>query len=652
MRLKKLSLGVLTFTLIAGIFGISACAPAIANRNDLELMAAQAIPDWVQVNINGFGGTQTLELTALEPFNGFIYAGTHNPIDPAQLFDGAQIFRSVDGVVWNPVTQPGFGNSHDIAPPAILDFIVFNNQLYASTGRGNASQIWRSSNGTIWAPMDVTGFSDPDNVDITALAVYNNMIFAGVSNSVTGAQVWRSFTGDNNSWTKVAPTTPGTEPSKITGFAEFSFDGGLYATVESESPAQVWRSYGGVWEIIVSDGFGNPGTSLTGGLVEFGGFLYVGAGNAAEGAQLWRTGDGETWEQVISPGFGDQNNREIEAVFVFQNQLHVGTSNAVTGIEIWRSPDGALWEQINPDGFGDANNTLTNGSNASTNFMGQLYVGTQNLVDGGELWQTLQQIPDTPTHTATATSTNTPTSTPTNTATATLTNTPTFTPTDTSTSTPTNTLTFTPTNTPTDTPTFTPTHTATDTPTHTATNTPTGTLTFTPTDTATDTPTATASPSPTWTMSQTLTFTPTDTATYTPTFTPTFTPTPTPLTNTPGKVTGGGVIGSNKDGIRITFGFTIQYHEGDAQPKGNLTYQDHKSNLRLKVKEFDLLVIEGDQALLGGIGILDDGREVTFTIEITALENPDKPDTFYIHIPALDGYESGGELTGGNLTIH
>jgi hypothetical protein len=33
----------------------------------------------------------------------------------------------------------GFGNSHDIAVHAILDFTPFNGKLYAGTGRGNAS---------------------------------------------------------------------------------------------------------------------------------------------------------------------------------------------------------------------------------------------------------------------------------------------------------------------------------------------------------------------------------------------------------------------------------------------------------------------------------------------------------------------------------
>ena len=58
-----------------------------------------------------------------------------------------------------------------------------------------------------------------------------------------------------------------------------------------------------------------------------------------------------------------------------------------TGLELWRSPDGSAWEQANLDGFGDSKNTGTNLSNASAEFLCQLYVGTANLVDGGELWR-------------------------------------------------------------------------------------------------------------------------------------------------------------------------------------------------------------------------------------------------------------------------
>jgi hypothetical protein len=386
MEFKKLVTRVLLILLAAGMMGAFAPEPFFAMASTShEQYLAPAIPAWQQVNSNGFGDPLVPEISALEAFKGYLYAGTHNPIDPAPLYDGAQIFRSSDGVSWTPVTQPGFGNTHDIAPPAILDFLVFNDYLYAGTGRGNASQVWRTSNGTTWAPMDVTGFSDADNVAVTVLAAYGSKIYAGVTNQVSGAQVWSSFTGDNNTWSRVAPDVLGTEPASITGMVEF--DGALYAAVESATPAQIWQTYGGSWATIVSDGFGESNTTLSGGMAVFGGYLYVGAGNTTSGAQLWRTSDGTTWQKVVTPAFSDANNKQVEMVSVFENQIYLSLNNEATGVEIWRSADVVNWEQVNQDGFGDTNNTRSNSSNASTAFLGQLFFGTLNAVDGGELWR-------------------------------------------------------------------------------------------------------------------------------------------------------------------------------------------------------------------------------------------------------------------------
>lgn len=78
-------------------------------------------------------------------------------------------------------------------------------------------------------------------------------------------------------------------------------------------------------------------------------------------------------------------------MFVFQNHLYVSVKNVQTGIELWRSTDGALWERANQDGFGDSHNSSSNGGNATADFLGHLYMGTSNVVDGGELWRMQQQ---------------------------------------------------------------------------------------------------------------------------------------------------------------------------------------------------------------------------------------------------------------------
>ena len=712
-------ISILVILLTAGVTGVSASVNGASSTHSRSggSELAQVVSDWQQVNSSGFGDPQILEVSALEPFNGYLYAGTYNPIDPALLFDGAQIFRSSDGVAWTPVTQPGFGNSHDIAPPAILDFVVFNNQLYAGTGRGNASQIWRSLNGTIWAPMDVTGFSDPDNVDVSALAVYDGMIYAGVTNQVTGAQIWRSFTGNNNEWTQIAPATPGTVPASVTGFSVFDFDGGLYAAVESESPAQIWRSYGGDWEVIVNDGFGDSNTLFTGGLTTFGGNLYVGAGNASVGAQLWRTNDATTWEQAITPGFGDPNNQQIEAVFVFQNQLYVSVMNTVTGIEIWRSADGSVWEQANLDGFGDSKNTTSNGSNATGNFLSQLYVGTSNVVDGGELWRMLQPN-NPPTNIALSNATvdeNQPVNTVVGALSATDpdagdtftfslacavagaddgsfnilgTNLRTSAVFDFETKSSYNicvrvidqgelsfdkNFAITVNNLVENNP---PTNIALSNATvdeNQPVNTVVGALSATDPD-AGDTFTFSLACTVAGVDDDSFNILGTNLRTSAVfdfetkssynicvrvtdqgglSFDKNFAITVNNLVefkNIPGRVTGGGNINLSKKG-KATFGFVVHYAAGAVNPSGNLTFKDHSAKLDLKATSFTLLYIDDNHARIIGFATVNGRPNVSFTVDIYDNGSRGKADIFTIQIPAMNGYNAGGAVSGGNIRV-
>jgi hypothetical protein len=257
--------------------------------------------------------------------------------------------------------------------------------------------------------MVIHGYNDPDTVDITSLAEYSGWIYAGATNLVSGAQIWRSYTGDGNigSWIKVGPGVPGPAGFRITGFTVFN--SWMYAAVESAGPAQVWRSSSGTsWTAVVNNGFGNGLTKSTGGLAVFSGYLYAGVGNDTAGAQLWKTNNGTSWTQVANPGFGDANNQKVESVFVFGKQLYVSLENTQTGIELWRSPDGTRWERANQDGFGDSHNTSSNWSNATANFLSRLYVGTSNILDGGELWRMQPLPPPPPSPTPTLTPTLTP----------------------------------------------------------------------------------------------------------------------------------------------------------------------------------------------------------------------------------------------------
>lgn len=97
----------------------------------------------------------------------------------------------------------------------------------------------------------------------------------------------------------------------------------------------------------------------------------------------------------------------------------------------------------------------------------------------------------------------------------------------------------------------------------------------------------------------------------------------------------------------------VQYDRGDTAPKGNLNYIDHQTGMHLRSTTLETLVIlDSSHAWYTGMAVLDDGREVWFMVEIKDVnKGSPSPDWFTITIPALN-YEAGGEMIGGNVTIH
>jgi len=149
------------------------------------------------------------------------------------------------------------------------------------------------------------------------------------------------------------------------------------------------------------------------------------------------------------------------------------------------------------------------------------------------------------------------------------------------------------------------------------------------------------------------------------------------LTSTPGKVTGGGqlqgdplfsplgdlvsvpaIIVSTNGSAQATFGFVIQFTAGAPAPKGNLEYQDHGADVRIKATSYDFLLIDdgvcgtNTHALFTGTAKVD-GVTESLTVEVNDCGEPGTvgpmPDTFRIQ---TDSYANSGPLIGGNIQIH
>ena len=140
------------------------------------------------------------------------------------------------------------------------------------------------------------------------------------------------------------------------------YKGLLYAGVESDRGAQIWRKGKKGWEVVEADGFRNGNNGIDH-LFEFNGMLYASTYNydPNSGGQIWRTMDGLTWQIVVNNGFDQgQRNPEVFRMMKLDNQLCATTWSNNSGSQLWCSPSGDLgsWvqEDLGGDGFGQSDN--------------------------------------------------------------------------------------------------------------------------------------------------------------------------------------------------------------------------------------------------------------------------------------------------------
>ena len=199
-----------------------------------------------------------------------------------------------------------------------------------------------------------------------------------------------------------SPGVPGWRQANLNGFGDRHnpvalalevFDNQLFATSgDWVDGAQVWRmETSGDWTAVTEPGFGsvyaqtNPAIPD---MIVYDGQLYAGtAWWDGVGGQIWRSADGETWTQMEAGGFGDDDNLALTPFGVFDGMLYVGTQNQIDGMEIWRSATGDSedWTRVVTAGNGDVDANIATGF---IEFQDAFYVALENVTDGAEIWRT------------------------------------------------------------------------------------------------------------------------------------------------------------------------------------------------------------------------------------------------------------------------
>jgi len=306
-------------------------AATFNSHTGLEIWRSENAYTWVPMHSGGIGSTDP-SLRGLVSFNGVLLAAPSSA--------DACIWGSSTDANWMPVNgpcaDPVLGNEE------VLSFMVFGDYLFASTkNQVYGGEIWRSLDGATWEPVTTGGFGASSNSTVGMLEVFQGRLYAS---TIDDCEIWR--TDDGLLWTRVVETCFGSYTDLRT---LEPFGGSLYAGVGYDGLAgfNLWNSTNGVdwvegayeprdrltgtdellystngsYEIIVSangtdwisdndPSFGNQNNWYYTGFFEIDGYIYAGVQNSVEGAQLWRkflglfadgfeTGDTARWLTII-----------------------------------------------------------------------------------------------------------------------------------------------------------------------------------------------------------------------------------------------------------------------------------------------------------------------------------------------------------------
>ncbi|RZB29416.1 MAG: hypothetical protein AEth_01233 [Candidatus Argoarchaeum ethanivorans] len=291
--------------------------------------------------------TGCLGARGMEVYKNLLWVGTSNP------FFGCQIWVT-NGTHWKRANNPGFGgylnwNANNTATRGI---IAFNGTIYAEaqntkegagvwkyTGPTDFDSIGTLVNQSKWVPVNMPGFGEPaTNVGIGELIRFDPLT-DGENIEYLYAGTW------NISDTQLAQMLLG-DVSYLVGCQVWRTNG----TVDpSESPRLIW-------EKVMDGGFGDPQNGGITSSTVFDNALYMGTGNLADQAEVWRTTDGIDWEPVTTTGFlesGGFGTVYMWRMVVYKDRLVVGTFNPTLGGQVWGSTSGHphTFEQVNVNGM-------------------------------------------------------------------------------------------------------------------------------------------------------------------------------------------------------------------------------------------------------------------------------------------------------------
>lgn len=192
----------------------------------------------------------------------------------------------------------------------ILDMTSYNGKMYAAVRNANGDSVM-AYDGTNWAKVvdtSTTGYNFYNK-----FSVYNNELYLGTQNPVSGAQVWKY---DGSSWSNTSG--PWDQYNKSVDSMTV-YNGKLYVGTDNNAStssqwlpstgSEVWSWDGSSWTQANADGFdGDNLKSQTNSLYSYNGNLYAGISDVGTGGEVLQYNGGTSWSRVDSGGLGDFAN--------------------------------------------------------------------------------------------------------------------------------------------------------------------------------------------------------------------------------------------------------------------------------------------------------------------------------------------------------
>ncbi len=292
-----------------------------------------------------------------------LYAGTGLSTGDAEVWKW-------NGSSWTKIAGDGMNNSWPASTyEKVASLAVNGSSLYAGLGStAGDAEIWTcnmNTNCTSWTKIggDGNGPGVASHTAIESMAVYGgNLYVGGTSTSAGSADVWKYNGG--TSWTQVGGDglNSGWAASTFEAVSALYSDGTyLYAGIGvTTADGEVWRYNGTSWTMIGGDGVNlgggaswNTNYERVSSITSYGGNLYVGLGDSANDAEVWRL-SGTTWSQIGGDGLnsGWAGTAALTRVYSMVNDgtnLYVGLGSGSGAAQVWKW-NGSSWTGLSVGG--------------------------------------------------------------------------------------------------------------------------------------------------------------------------------------------------------------------------------------------------------------------------------------------------------------